>query len=131
MPTPGPINSHCWRSLMEPWASLGYHSTGTETVRPSCSSTMSAPRVTRTFLAVAASIAVLEVLMPCLQEVRLVLPRETLDPSQFVRSKSVVVRLTNGKQPELRGLVLARDVNVHWLVPVTCKEEEPIRAAPQ
>ena len=60
-------------SFMEPWASLGYHSTGTDTVRPSLSSTLSVRLVTRTLLTVAASIAGLEILMPCLQKFSLVL----------------------------------------------------------
>src|SRR3989338_8373946 len=94
MPMPGPISCHCCRSFMEPWASRGYHATGTDTVRPSWSSTIKDSRVTRTFLAVAASVAGLEVLMPCLQEFRLVLLHETLDSSQFVRCKPVVVCLT-------------------------------------
>jgi len=92
---PGPINSHFWRSFTEPWASLGYHATGTDTVRPSLSSTMSARLETRTSLTVAASIAALEVLMPCLQQFGLVLTDQMLDPSPFVGRESVVVRLTH------------------------------------
>ena len=45
---PGPINSHRRRSAAEPSASLGYHSSGTETTRPSVSSTIKAWSVTRT-----------------------------------------------------------------------------------
>jgi hypothetical protein len=64
-PMPGPINSHRRRSAADPSCSLGYHSSGTETTRPSVSSTISDWSVTRTPLAAAVSI---EMLMRRLQE---------------------------------------------------------------
>ncbi len=64
MPMPGPMSCHWRRSLGLPSASLGYHRSGTDTLRPSSSSTMSASSVTRTRLAAGASVAGLEVVMP-------------------------------------------------------------------
>ena len=119
----GPDQLPLCRSLNEPWASLGYHSSGTDTDRPSWSSTINARLVTRTFFAVAVSIAALEVLMPCLQEFGLVLLHETLDPIHFVRSEPIVVRPPDWRQPELGCLVLTSDMNVRWVVPIAREEE--------
>ena len=51
MPIPGPINSQCRRSRGVPSARRGYDVSGTETARPSRSSTMRLSAVTRTFFA--------------------------------------------------------------------------------
>jgi hypothetical protein len=88
---PGPINSQCRRSLGRPSANRGYQSIGTDTLRPSRSSTMSACSVTLTCLAAAISVARLEVVMPCLQQLGLVCPYQHSNLVQFVRSKSKVV----------------------------------------
>jgi len=85
IPRPGPINSHRCRSLGDPCARRGYHCRGTETVRPSSSSTISARAVTCTAFAVTASVVALEVVMPRLQQFGLVLLNETLDSVQLVR----------------------------------------------
>ena len=68
MPMPGPTSSQLRRSLGRASAKRGYHSRGTETRRPSPSSTRSAISLTRTFLAVAISVAGLEEVMPRLQK---------------------------------------------------------------
>ncbi len=76
IPMPGPINCHRRRSLGRPSASRGYHLSGTDTLRPSRNSTTSASSVTLTCFAVAASVARLEVVMPCLDQLGLVLPHQ-------------------------------------------------------
>jgi hypothetical protein len=131
IPTPGPTNSHCSRSPGEPWTRRGYHRSGTETVRPSRSSTTSARGVTRADFASAVSISRLEVLIPRFQQVSLVLANEALDSLEFVRREAEVVRLPHGREPELRRLVLASDVHMNRLGSIAREEEEPIRATPQ
>jgi hypothetical protein len=131
MPTPGPINSQRCRSAGDPCASRGYQPNGTETVRPSCKSTVSARAETRTSLAIAASVAGFEVVMPCLQQFRLVLTDNSLNSVQFAFRKPVVVRDPDRRQPARGGLALAPNVDVRCLMSVAGKEEEPIRAAPE
>ncbi len=82
IPDPAPMNSHRRRSAGRPSASLGYQSSGTDTVRPSPSSTTRAVPVTRTSAAMAASLAGLEVLMPCLRQFHLVLAYQAFDLPQ-------------------------------------------------
>ena len=43
----------------------------------------------------------------------------------------MVVCLPNRRQPEFRGLPLTSDMHMHWLVPISRKEEEPVGAAPK
>src|SRR5437773_12230752 len=88
---PGPINSQRRRSLGRPSAKRGYQSIGTDTLRPSRNSTTSACPVTLTCLAAAASVAGLEVAMPCLQQLGLVLLHQRRNLVLFVRGKSKVV----------------------------------------
>src|ERR1700682_4447974 len=105
MPMPGPINSQCRRSVGSPSASRGYHSIGTDTLRPSRSSTTSASSVLLTCLAAAVSVSSLEVVMPCLQQLGLVFLHQRRNLVQFVRGKSKVVLQPHGLQPELGGFV--------------------------
>src|SRR6266481_7065975 len=86
---------------------------GTETVRPSLNSTIRVSAVTLTFLAVAVSVARLEVLMPCLDQFGFVLLHQRRDLVQFCWGDSMVVFHPNWTQPELRGLQLALDVHVN------------------
>lgn len=127
IPTPGPINSHCSRSRGEPWTSRGYHCSGTDTVRPSRSSTTSALAVTRADFASTVSIPRLEILIPRLQQLSLVFANEAFNSLEFVRRDTEVVSQPCGREPELRSLVLASDVTVNRLGAIAREEEEPIR----
>jgi hypothetical protein len=60
-----------------------------------------------------------------------VFTNETVDAVQLARWKAKVIRDPHRCQPELRGLAFSRDMDVHWLVAIAGKEEEPVRAAPQ
>lgn len=131
MPIPGPSNSHFRRSLGDPSAKRGYHARGTDTTRPSRSSTTRARSVTRTFLAVAISVATLEVVMPCLRECSRVFPQNPRNSVQFCLTEPIVVRYPNGCKPEFGELVVPLDVNVNWLVTITREKEKPIRSALQ
>ena len=128
---PGPSSSHRRRSRTEPSARRGYHANGTDTTRPSRSSTMSARSVTRTFSAAAISVATLEVVMPRLCELSFVFSNNASDAVEFRPAESIVVRHSNGREPELRELDVPLDVNVDRLVSVAREEEKPVRPAPQ
>src|SRR6266852_2761266 len=125
---PGPSSSHRRRSLGEPSANRGYHAKGTDTTRPSRSSTTSERSVTRTFLAVAVSVGTIEVVMPCLEELGLVFTYDGRDAIQFGRGESVVVLHSNGLQPELGESTVPLYMNMGRLVSVAGEEEKPIRA---
>src|SRR5438046_2060679 len=100
MPMPGPISRQRRRSLGRPSASRGYHFSGTDTLRPSRSSTMSASSVTRTRFAVAVSVAGLEVDMPRFQQLALVLLHQCRDLLRFVLGEPTVVFQSDRLQPE-------------------------------
>src|SRR5205814_9854864 len=126
-----PISSHCLRSRAEPPASRGYHATGTEIVRPSCNSTISASRVTRTFLAAAFVIERNEEFMPSPQKLCLMLANERYDALQFRRTIAVVVFNANRIEPDLGYLPLTPDVHVRRFSSVARKEEKTIRSLAQ
>jgi len=84
---------------------------------------------TRTCLAVAVSVARLEIVIPCPHELRLVLSYETFDSTQLVRRETIAVHLPDGRQPELGYVVVASDVDMYRLTSITRKEKEPVRAA--
>jgi len=102
---------------------------GTDTLRPSRSSTTSAESVTRTRLATAASIAGLEEVMPRLEKRGPVSLHQRRNLIQFILRESAVRRHPDRVEPEFRHLPFAGNVNVRRLGPVTRKEEEPVRTA--
>jgi len=73
---------------------------------------MSASSVTRTRLAAAASVAGLEVVMPCLQQHALVFLYQRCNSVHFILSEAPVIRQPHGLEPELRRLALARHVHM-------------------
>ncbi len=130
MPIPGPINSHRRRSEAVAAARRGYHANGTDSTRPSRSSTTSVSRVTFALTAMG-SAATPEVLMPCLLDVGLVLAHERGHPGQFSRREPVVVLEPHGSHPELRGLPIPCDVHMNRLPTITGEEEQAVRTALQ
>src|SRR5207237_2465822 len=123
---PGPNSSHRRRSRGDASAKRGYHARGTDTTRPSHSSTTSARSVTRTFFAAAVSTATLEVVIPCLRKYSFVLPNDIGDAVQLRLAESIVVRHPHWCKLELREFAVAPDVNVEWLVSVAGEEEKPV-----
>src|SRR5437773_11405519 len=115
---PGPINSQRRRSLGRPSAKRGYQSIGTDTLRPSRNSTTSACPVTLTCLAAAASVAGLEVAMPCLQQLGLVLLHQRRNLVLFVRGKSKVVLQPARAATRTWRLSVARHMDVRRFAPV-------------
>ena len=115
------------RSVKQSW----YHSSGTDTDRPSCSSTISIRGVTRTRLAVAVSAAAGEVIMPRLQQGSFVLLHEACDSPQLLGCKPEVVRHPRRQQPEFCRLVLTGDVYMCRFASIARKKEKSIRTASQ
>src|SRR6187397_2083951 len=109
MPMPGPTSSHCRRSRGVAAASLGYHVSGTDTTRPSRSSTTSVSLVTLTSVATGASLAA-KVLMPGPLNRDVVLTNQHCHLRQFDLCEPMVVLEAHRGQPELRGLAIARHV---------------------
>ena len=110
-----------------PFGEAAYHLSGTDTLRPSWSSTTSAESVTRTRLAAAASIAGLEEVMPRLEKRGPVSLHQRRNLTQFILRESAVRRHPDRVEPEFRHLPSAGNVNVRRLGPVTRKEEEPVQ----
>jgi hypothetical protein len=68
--------------------------------------------------------------MPCLQKRLLVFFHKSGNPPKFRASKPAVVVKPDGPEPELGLVVVAADMNVRRLDPVTRMEKEPVRASP-
>src|SRR6266542_76097 len=115
---PGPSSSQCRRSRAEPSANRGYHATGTDTTRPSRNSTTRARSVTRTFSAAAVSVGTREVVMPRLREFSLVFSNNPGDAVQFGLAESIVVRHSDGREPEFSEPEIPLHMNVDRLVAV-------------
>src|SRR5688500_5990520 len=129
MPSPSPMSSQCSRSAGVPCRSRGYQSMGTESSRPSVSSTRTRSSVTRTWRANAVGPAsVREVLMPPLEQLVPMLLNESRDLQHLVRSEAAVPRYLHERQPDLRPLSAAPHVYVRRLPAVGGVEEQPIRA---
>jgi hypothetical protein len=77
----------------------------------------------------AASDVAIEVLMPCFQQQCLVLSSNRHNPIHLGRLEAMILRLSNGRQPELDELVVPPHVNVRRFLTIAGKEEEPIRPA--
>ena len=101
------MSCHRRRSLGRPSASRGYHLSGTDKLRPSWSSTMSAASVTRTRLAAAVSVAGLEEIMPRLEKRGPVFLHQCRNLVQFILREVAVRRHHDWIEPELRHFALA------------------------
>ena len=100
-------------------------------VRPSSNSTRSESLVQRTFLTRSPGCTSI-ILVPPFDEICLTTGHESLDPSQFRRTKPQIPRQRNRHKPELRGEIIPVHVNVgrfgHQVMAV---EVEPIRSDPK
>src|SRR5206468_8705401 len=111
MPMPGPTSSHRRRSAAVAAAKRGYQASGTDTTRPSRSSTTSAPLVT--FTAVASGVAdAADVLMPSPLDCSLVRPNQRRYRREFSFREAVVVFQAHRVNPVLRRLPVARNVHM-------------------
>src|SRR4051812_10142333 len=100
MPSPRPIRRHEFRSSAEPFASRGYHASGTEIERPSARSTVKVSSVTATAVAAGMLISVMEELIPRFQEPRFMLRHELLDPSNLGTAEIAATRQMQRIKPK-------------------------------
>src|ERR1039457_7039245 len=127
MPSPRPIRRQSVRSAGAPCERRGYQASGTEIVRPSLRSTVNVSSVTATFVAAGTAISISEEVIPCLQELVLMVAEDLLDRRRSTRPKSPLMRQGERLQPELCHAVLAFDMNVSWLAAITSVKEYAIR----
>jgi hypothetical protein len=55
-----------------------------------------------------------------------ILLNDLLNPAEFVPTETLAPLKPHGIQPELGGGIIPLDVNVRWLITITCVEKEPI-----
>jgi hypothetical protein len=55
-----------------------------------------------------------------------ILLNNLLNPAEFVPTETPAPLKPHGIQPELGSGVIPLNVNVRWLITITCVEEEPI-----
>src|SRR3972149_957465 len=124
------INSHCFLCFWVAFSSLGNHSRGTDTVRPSSSTTVSASSEQATSTA-SVSLLSAKVGIPFLQEPISIFQYEFSNQRQFVTPKTPVRCQGHGIEPELRITARLGNVNVRWLAIFQTVEEEPVTANPE
>src|SRR5437870_4106372 len=115
MPTPRPIKRHRARSRLVPWRRRGYQTSGTASVRPSSSCTVSSSSVTLTSTARAPGTSSDEVGIPAPQQRFSVLLNQSLNPSNLSRLEATAALEANWVQPELGGVLISLDVDVRRL----------------
>lgn len=132
MPTPRPIIRQFARSAEVPCNNRGYQASGTAKVRPSSNEITNSSSVTDTDLASAVCrVSLAEVAIPRLQEHRLVRLHQSRYAPQLCTSKTGVLMEADGTEPELRLVVIPRDVDVLRLATIARKEEKPIGPDPE
>src|SRR3990167_4046778 len=124
------MNSHFFLCFGVAFRSLGNHTRGTDTVRPSSSTTVSASSEQATSTA-SVSLLSTKVGIPLLQEQISISQYEFSNHSQFVASKTTVRCQCHGIEPKLRITASMGNVNVRWLAIFQTKEEEPVTANPE
>src|SRR3990172_620240 len=127
IPRPFPISLQFLRSSGEACCNRGNHARGTEIVRPSLRSTDNVSSATVTFSALGTLSSIAEILIPSLQQFRLALCHKGQNPGDF-RSGETPARLQAGRaKPELCDLVIAFNMDVSRLPPISSVKEEAIR----
>src|SRR3990172_4112537 len=124
------MNSHSFLCFGVALRSLGNHTRGTDTVRPSSSTTVSASSEQATSTA-SVSLLSTKVGIPFLQEQISIFQYEFSNHSQFVTSKTAVRCQGQGIEPKLRLTARLGNVNVRWLAIFQTVEEEPVTANPE
>src|ERR1039458_4084384 len=122
---PPPISSHSDCSRVDAPASLGNHTRGTETTRPSDNVTHSASPEHSTSTASVSALAT-KVLMPFLQEEICVLHHDVANLGRLVPPKTPHAGNRYRFEPELRVASGVSDVDVRRFSPLHAEEEEPI-----
>ncbi|GIV78802.1 MAG: hypothetical protein KatS3mg050_3196 [Litorilinea sp.] len=126
MPCPPPIRRHFFRSSAVPCSNRGYQTNGTTIVRPSSSATINSSSVTFTSWAFASRSSIAKVLIPLLQNHRLSLFHQLLNPPGFVGTKTAAVLQSYWVKPELGNFPFPFHMNMRWLISITGVEEETV-----
>jgi hypothetical protein len=108
----------------------GNQTRGTDTVRPSSRTTVSASSEQDTSTA-NVSLFSTKVGIPLLQKQISILEHEPSNDRQFVTSKTTVRRQCHRIEPELRITPGVRNMNVWWLTIFQAVEEEPVATDPE
>src|SRR5437867_9949160 len=121
------MSRHRARSRLVPCRSRGYQASGTASVRPSSSCTVSSSFVTVTSTARAATRSLGEEGIPASHQHLLVLLDQALSSTNLDRPEAAAAFEANRVEPELRGVLGALDVNVRRFICVARVEVEAIR----
>src|SRR5881396_1413946 len=117
------MNSHSFLCFSVAFNSRGNHTNGTDTVRPSSSTTVKLSFEQETSTATASLLAT-EVGIPFLHEKISVLFNQFTNNVQLVTSKPSVGRQVDGIKPELCVTAGMRSVNMRWFAILQTVEEE-------
>ena len=113
------------------WASLGYWSTGIETVLPSLNLTLSAFPDTSTLMAFGIFVSTAEILIPRLYEFPSMVFDNTGNAPNLRWTKPAACLQPNGGEPELRNIVISHHMHMTGFLTIAGIEEEPVRPLPQ
>ena len=126
-PSPHPISSQFRSCSAVPCNNLGNHASGTESSRPSSSTTRneSGERIRST---AKGSASRFKVRMPCLQKLCLMQFNQLCDLLDFAGTQTLAGIQCYRLQPELCNLFVGCNVNVWWLPRITfvAEKEKPI-----
>src|SRR3990172_834802 len=123
-PYPSPISSQFARCAGVASDSRHDHARGTLITRPSINLAVIVSSVTSTCAIRCSTLTA--VLMPRLDNGRVVFNNKMTDLVEFSRTESMIPRQGHGRQPELRVLPVPTNVDVHRFVAVETIEIEPI-----
>src|SRR6266542_4627517 len=124
MPSPSPRSCQFDRCAGDAWSRRGNQASGTLTLRPSTSDTVSSSSVTRTSCA-RGTASTTEELIPCLQKPLSILHHDTLDRAQFGSRKPASRSQPNRIQPEFGHFPLLLSVDVRRLGALVAVGKEP------
>src|SRR5947209_4491926 len=126
IPSPPPMRRQWSFSSGVPWRSLGYHTMGTATVRPSTRSTVRVSSLSVTWRALAAWISSAEVLIPAPQQRGLLILDKLLHLANLAPGEPTLAVEANRFEPELGDAVVTFDVDVRRLATISRIEEKPV-----
>ena len=127
---PPPMSSQSFLCVGLAARSRGNHARGTDTVRPSSSTTVNEWSAHDTSTA-SVSLLSTKVGIPLLQEEFPIIQHEVSNDGQFVASKTTIRRERHRFEPELRITPSVCHVNVWWLTILQTVEVEPVALHPQ
>ena len=131
MPCPFPISRQFPLSSLLAWNNLGYHATGTETVLPSSSSTVSESSSMSTLTACGTSILTAKVVIPSLHQFDLVFFDYGQNLTDFRTAEPTTIFKPDRVKPNLSDIFIGFDMDMYWLIPVAGIKETPISSDSQ